>query len=133
VADLLIKMFFGGFVRLHVLYHAAKEPVFGVEMMAELSRHGYHVGAGTLYPMLHELERAGYLTVSTEIVAGKQRKYYRATKEGAAALESAKTKLRELVSEVLHDQQPVRSIRSNQSSAGRLARRPNGKRRGPPP
>jgi PadR family transcriptional regulator PadR len=102
-------------------------------MMAELSRHGYHVGAGTLYPMLHELERAGYLTVSTEIVAGKQRKYYRATKEGAAALESAKTKLRELVSEVLHDQQPVRSIRSNQSSAGRLARRPNGKRRGPPP
>jgi PadR family transcriptional regulator PadR len=133
VADLLIKMFFGGFVRLHVLYHAAKEPVFGVEMMAELSRHGYHVGAGTLYPMLHELERAGYLTVSTEIVAGKQRKYYRATNEGAAALESAKTKLRELVSEVLHDQQPVRSIRSNQSSAGRLARRPNGKRRGPPP
>jgi hypothetical protein len=34
-------MFFGGFVRLHVLYHAVKEPIFGVEMMEELGRHGY--------------------------------------------------------------------------------------------
>jgi PadR family transcriptional regulator PadR len=130
VNELLTRMFFGGFVRLHVLYHAVKEPIFGVEMMEELGRHGYEVGAGTLYPMLHELERAGYLTVSTKVVAGKQRKYYRATKEGAAALESAKAKLRELVSEVLHDQPPVRSIRSNQSSEAQLARRPNGKRRG---
>ncbi len=59
--ELLTKMFFGGFVRLHVLYHAVREPVFGVEMMEELARHGYEVGAGTLYPMLHQLEEAGYL------------------------------------------------------------------------
>jgi PadR family transcriptional regulator, regulatory protein PadR len=110
--ELLTKMFFGGFVRMHILYHAVREPVFGVEMMAELARHGYDVGAGTLYPMLHQLEENGYLTVTTEVVAGKQRKYYRATAEGAAALDAAKTKLRELVKEILHDDPPTPSIRS---------------------
>jgi PadR family transcriptional regulator, regulatory protein PadR len=119
VSELLIKMFFGGFVRMHVLYHAVKEPVFGVEMMEELSRHGYHVGAGTLYPMLHQLEEAGYLTSFAEVVAGKQRKYYRATALGAAALEEAKTKLSELVSEVLHDKPPSPSIRSDQATGQR--------------
>jgi len=119
VSKLLTRMFFGGFVRMHVLYHAVKEPVFGVEMMKELGRHGYDVGAGTLYPMLHQLETAGYLTVHTEIVAGKQRKYYRATPGGAAALEEAKAKLRELVSEVLHDKPPRPSIHSDQVAGNR--------------
>ena len=110
--ELLTKMFFGGFVRMHVLYHAVREPVFGVEMMAELTRHGYVVGAGTLYPILHQLEEAGYLAVKTEVVAGKQRKYYRATPEGVAALDAAKAKLRELVKGVLDDDPPTPSIRS---------------------
>jgi PadR family transcriptional regulator PadR len=113
MSDLLTKMFFGGFVRMHVLYHAINEPIFGVEMMEELARHGYDVGAGTLYPMLHQLERVGYLTSHAKIVGGKQRKYYRATPEGAAALEAAKAKLRELVSEVLHDRPPRPSIMSH--------------------
>jgi DNA-binding PadR family transcriptional regulator len=106
-------MFFGGFVRMHVLFHAVKEPVFGVEMMEELARHGYAVGAGTLYPILHQLEEAGYLSVYAEVVGGKQRKYYRATPDGAAALEAAKIKLKELVSEVLDDRSLKSSIRSN--------------------
>jgi PadR family transcriptional regulator, regulatory protein PadR len=116
VAELLTKMFFGGFVRLHVLYHATREPVFGVEMMEELARHGYDVGPGTLYPMLHQLEEAGYLTSHTEVVAGKQRRYYRATAEGARAVQEAKAKLRELVKEVLHDDPPTPSIRSRPGS-----------------
>jgi PadR family transcriptional regulator, regulatory protein PadR len=119
VSELLTKMFFGGFVRMHVLYHAAKEPVFGVEMMEELGRHGYDVGAGTLYPILHQLEEAGYLSVHTEVVGGKQRKYYRATPAGEVALEEAKSKLRELVSEVLHDKPPQPSILSDPVTGNR--------------
>jgi PadR family transcriptional regulator, regulatory protein PadR len=119
VSQLLTRMFFGGFVRLHILYHAVREPIFGVEMMDELRRHGYDVGAGTLYPMLHQLEEAGYLSVRTEVVAGKHRKYYRATPSGAAALEEAKAKLRELVSEVLHDKPPLPSIRSSKATTNR--------------
>jgi DNA-binding PadR family transcriptional regulator len=115
-------MFYGGFVRLHVLYHAIREPVFGVEMMEELARHGYDVGAGTLYPMLHQLEEAGYLTSSSEVVSGKTRKYYRATPEGVRALEDARAKIRELVKEVFHDEPPTPSIRSKNSlpKPGRL-------------
>jgi PadR family transcriptional regulator, regulatory protein PadR len=109
---LLTRMFFGGFVRMHVLYHAVKEPIFGVEMMEELARHGYDIGAGTLYPMLHKLEAAGYLSSHSETVGGKQRKYYRATRAGAIALDAAKAKLRELVTEVLHDRPPRPSIRA---------------------
>jgi DNA-binding PadR family transcriptional regulator len=104
---------------MHILYHAVREPIFGVEMMAELRRHGYAVGPGTLYPMLHQLEAAGYLTVHSEVVAGKQRKYYRATARGAAALERAKIKLRELVSEVLDDNRPVPSLQSARVTATR--------------
>jgi PadR family transcriptional regulator PadR len=119
VSELLTRLFFGGFVRLHILYHAAREPVFGVEMMEELARHGYDVGAGTLYPMLHQLEEAGYLVSHTEIVAGKRRKYYRATIEGARALEQSRARLRELVKEVLHDDPPTPSIRPGPAHRGR--------------
>jgi PadR family transcriptional regulator PadR len=119
VSELLTKMFFGGFVRMHVLYHAVKEPIFGLEMMEELGRHGYDVGAGTLYPMLHQLEESGFLSVHTEVVAGKQRKYYRATPEGEAALEETKAKLRELVTEVLDDKPPETSIHSDQATGNR--------------
>jgi DNA-binding PadR family transcriptional regulator len=113
VGELLTKMFFSGFVRLHVLYHAARGPVFGVEMMEELARHGYDVGPGTIYPIFHQLEEAGYLAVHTEVVGGKQRKYYRATPAGVAAMDEAKARLRELVKEVLHDDQPTPSIRKD--------------------
>lgn len=110
--DILTKLFFGGFVRMHILYHATKEDIFGVEMMEELARHGYDVGPGTLYPILQKLENAGYLTCQTEVVDGRQRKYYRATAKGARTLEQTKSKLRELVKEVLHDDPPTPSIRS---------------------
>ncbi len=111
MSDLLTRMFFGGFVRMHILYHATREDIFGVEMMEELRRHGYDVEPGTLYPLLHQLEEVGYLTSHAEVVGGKQRKYYRATPEGAEALVQAEAKLRELVKEVLHDDPPTPSIR----------------------
>ncbi len=125
--ELLTRMFFGGFVRLHVLYHAMREPIFGVEMMEELRRHGYDVGPGTLYPLLHHLAQVGYLTVQTEVIGGKQRKYYRATPEGAQALDDARWKLRELVKEVLNDDPPTPSIRSRSRSvgAGKQASKPS--------
>ena len=113
MGDLLTKMFLGGFVRMHILYHATKEDIFGVEMMEELARHGYDVGPGTLYPMLQKLEEVGYLTSQAEVVAGKTRKYYRATPEGATALEATKAKLRELVKEVIEDRPPKPSIKSD--------------------
>lgn len=109
--DNLMRHFFGGFVRMHVLYHAAREPIWGVEIMEELGRHGYRLGPGTLYPILHQLESDGYLISKTTVVAGKRRKTYRITKTGRKVLQDAREKLRELVSEVLEDRDALQSAK----------------------
>jgi DNA-binding PadR family transcriptional regulator len=101
--DSLTRHFFSGFIRLHLLYHAAKEAIYGAEMAEELGRHGYRVSQGTLYPVLHALEEQGYLSCETRLVEGRRRKYYRATDSGRAVLAEARGKLRELVSEILED------------------------------
>ena len=97
------REFFLGFIKIHILYHATKEPIFGVEIAEELSRHGYHLSPGTLYPTLHRLEKEGYLVRSEKVVGGKVRKYYTATEQGYAVLKEASKKIGELVEEVLED------------------------------
>ena len=57
----MLRDFFLGFIKIHVLHHAAQEPIYGVAMIAELARHGYDLSPGTLYPLLHSLEEQGYL------------------------------------------------------------------------
>ncbi|MEA3282640.1 MAG: PadR family transcriptional regulator [Euryarchaeota archaeon] len=90
-----------GFIRIHLLHHASEGEIFGVEMMEELRRHGYLISSGTLYPILHSLEKDGYLTRRDEAVRGKVRKYYRITEKGINALEDAKKKIQELTEEVM--------------------------------
>ena len=41
---------YSGLIRLHILHQAAEEPIFGLEMIEELSRQGCRIGPGTLYP-----------------------------------------------------------------------------------
>ena len=92
---------YSGLIRLHVLHHAVKEPVFGLGMIEELARHGYRISPGSLYPLLHGLEKKGYLK-ATEIRNGKSlRKVYRATPLGRKALAAAKGKVRELFRELM--------------------------------
>ena len=99
----MLQDFFLGFVKIHILYHAANEPIYGVEILQELTRHGYRLSPGTLYPTLHRLEKEGYLSMEKEVVDGKVRKYYSATKEGLAVLSASKEKIAQLVEEVLLD------------------------------
>jgi DNA-binding PadR family transcriptional regulator len=95
---------YSGLIRLHILHHACEEPVFGLGMAEELSRHGYRISPGTLYPLLHGLERKGYLR-SDEMRNGKSlRRVYRATPRGRQALRAAKRKIRELFKEVIEGQ-----------------------------
>ena len=92
--------FFLGFIRLHILYHASQEVIFGLDMIRELARHGYELSPGTLYPILHGLEKDGFLRSEKQIVAGKIRKNYYITDEGKKALAEAILKVRELVNEI---------------------------------
>jgi DNA-binding PadR family transcriptional regulator len=97
----MLRELFLGFIRVHILFHAAEEPVFGLALMAELARHGYEVGPGTLYPILHGLEQQGYLRGEGQVVNGKLRKYYRITPAGRRILARAQVQLHVLVEEAL--------------------------------
>lgn len=104
----MLRDFFLGFIKIHVLHHAAHEPIYGVAMIAELARHGYQLSPGTLYPLLHSLQEQGLLSREDRVVEGRVRKYYVITKLGSAALQEAKQKIAELVSEVLEEPDDVR-------------------------
>jgi PadR family transcriptional regulator PadR len=102
--DKITRNFFLGFIRLHILYHASQEPVFGLDLIRELARHGYSLSPGTLYPMLHGMEGDGFLQSTKEVVNGKVRKYYRATRAGKQAVADAHAKVGELVNEAYRNQ-----------------------------
>jgi PadR family transcriptional regulator, regulatory protein PadR len=96
---------FTGLIRIHVLVHAAHEPLFGFAMMEELKHHGYRIGPGTLYPLLHGMERNGLLVSQLKNVRGRRRRVYKLTKAGKKALEQARVKVDELHHE-LHEKHP---------------------------
>jgi DNA-binding PadR family transcriptional regulator len=70
-------------------------------MIEELARHGYKMSPGTMYPILHGLEKRGYVK-STDFRSGNvRRRLYRATPAGRKALKAAKQKVRELFGELI--------------------------------
>lgn len=83
---------YSGLIRLHVLHHATEEPIFGLGMIEELARHGYRISPGSLYPLLHGLEKKGYLRTSEQRSGKSLRKVYRATPLGRRALAARKAK-----------------------------------------
>lgn len=97
----MIRDLFLGFIRIHVLHHAAARPVYGLWLIEELGRHGYRLGPGTLYPILRRLAEGGYLRPETRVVDGRARKYYTITPQGRRALRAARARLAELADEVL--------------------------------
>jgi DNA-binding PadR family transcriptional regulator len=97
------RVLYSGMIRLHILYHACKGPIFGLEMIEELGRHGYKLSPGMLYPLLHGLESRGLLYSSEKKVGRVRRRLYRATPAGRKALRAAKEKVRELFSELLEE------------------------------
>jgi DNA-binding PadR family transcriptional regulator len=94
-------LFFGDFVRLHILFHAAKKAICGREIVDELVRHGYRFRSAKVHAVLHELEKDGFLTGSPMAVADERRKHYKATGKGRQVVEIARTRLLELAAELL--------------------------------
>ena len=88
------REFVSGFIRLQILHHAAQEPLVGFwkssdGMVTSLS-------PGTIYPLLHGLQRKGYLSVEVKREGRRAWREYSANKEGKKVLNAAKRKLREL-------------------------------------
>src|SRR5450631_2781626 len=92
--------FYGGQIRLHLLHHASARALYGLAMIEELARHGYRLSPGTLYPILHGLEKKGYLRSTERRLGRTARRMYRITPRGRRALEGAKQKVHELFGEM---------------------------------
>lgn len=97
----VLREFWRGAAQVHVLHHAAAGEVHGAWLAAELGRHGYRISPGTLYPMLHRMEREGLLSSRQELVAGRLRRAYAATDAGRAELVRLRAAVAELAAEVL--------------------------------
>jgi PadR family transcriptional regulator len=100
LSDKLVRKFFLGFINIHILFHARKEPIYGKEFRKELERHGYDISFGTLYPIFHNLEKDGYLDIEKKNIKGKMRKYYTITEEGKEVLDYSIERARELFDEL---------------------------------
>ncbi|MDI6798130.1 MAG: helix-turn-helix transcriptional regulator, partial [Desulfatibacillaceae bacterium] len=95
-----------GFWKVHILYHAAKGRVIGMEMIQELKRHGYDISPGTLYPLLARLNKMGWLECKQDKLAGpKAKKEYVLTALGQEVLDFLKGQIEELYREVVLDRE----------------------------
>jgi DNA-binding PadR family transcriptional regulator len=54
-----------------------------------------------MYPTLHSLAKGGYLDSEKRTVDGKMRRYYHITPKGREMMEEARSKINELVKEVV--------------------------------
>jgi PadR family transcriptional regulator, regulatory protein PadR len=66
----------------------------------KLASRGYMLSAGTFDPMLHAMERRGYLKSEREQNGRTIRRLYRATALGREANHPAKMQVRELIGEL---------------------------------
>jgi PadR family transcriptional regulator, regulatory protein PadR len=81
---------YSGMIRLHILHHAEQEALFGAGMAEELARHGYKISPETLYPILHGLEKRGYIKSEEERSGRSVRRFYKITASGRRAIKTAK-------------------------------------------
>ena len=93
---------YSGLIRLfYILHHTAADPVFGLGMLEESGHRGYRISPGTLCPILHGLEKKGYLDSEEQRNGKTLRKLYRAIPLGRRALAAAKGKVRELFRDLI--------------------------------
>lgn len=84
------KTIFSGNTDLLLLTLLSQQDMYGYQIISELSRQSnnvFELKAGTLYPLLHQLQSSGYIESYEDYASsGKKRKYYHITAEGRKQL-----------------------------------------------
>lgn len=78
-----------GHLDMLVLAVIKPKPLHGygvIQSLRELSDGSFDLPEGTVYPVLHRLERAGHLSGSWSVVGGRRRREYRLTRSGRKLL-----------------------------------------------
>ena len=94
-----------GSMAMMILGLLSEKDMYGYEIIDTLrkrSQNVFELKAGTLYPLLHNLEEKHFLVSYEEEVLGKRRKYYSVTKEGKKHLERKKSEWQEYSRAVTH-------------------------------
>ena len=87
--------FMNGVPELVLLKLLSKKEMYGYEIIwtiKEASKQTFAFGEGCIYPVLHNLQKEGCLKTRNQVVQGRNRIFYLATKKG-------KERLKELTSE----------------------------------
>ena len=72
-----------------ILHLLVERDMYGYEMVTELasrSNEVFQLKEGTLYPLLHRLEKDGSVSAYEEKKEGRVRRYYRLTRKGGEKL-----------------------------------------------
>lgn len=80
-----------GSLEILVLSSVSKTPLYGYEIAKQIrakSNKLFSLGEGTLYPILHKLEKAKFLESYWQEMGGRKRKYYQVTRKGKKILEA---------------------------------------------
>ena len=90
------KTLLAGSSGLMLLKLLEREDMYGYQMIEALRRrsdHTFDLKAGTLYPLLHQLEAKGYVSARDEAsAAGRPRRYYHLTESGRRRLAEKEAK-----------------------------------------
>ena len=85
------KSLLSGGTPLLILSLLKDQDMYGYQMVSELAKRSdntFQLKEGTLYPLLHTLEKQGWVRSYTKLTpSGRERKYYRLTDEGRSQLE----------------------------------------------
>lgn len=95
--------FLNGVPELLLLKLLARQPMYGyqlVQAIRVLSAGELAFGEGCIYPVLHKMETAGWLTSRDELVGGRSRVVYRLTASGKERLAGSAAQWQRVVSAV---------------------------------
>ena len=87
------KGYMSGSSRLLVLAILSEKPFYGYELIKTLKQRSndtFDMKEGTLYPILHKLEKDGLVASDNQEVPGRVRKVYAITEKGSRVLEKEK-------------------------------------------
>jgi transcriptional regulator len=93
-----------GTVKLVVLSTLIEAPKYGYLIIKEIEKYSndvFDLREGTLYPILHRLESEGYVTSEWKVSkSGRDRRYYKITAKGRAAVATQRDQWAKLVKAV---------------------------------
>ncbi len=103
----ITQAFWQGMVKLVVLHQAGLAPLYGGRLSKYLRNLGYGISPGSLYPLLHAMEKAELLHSRIKIFKGRVRKYYELTPQGHTCLEAVRKEVAGIMKEVIFGDLPA--------------------------